>query len=46
MVDKLRITFCLFNNLFFKDRAAYEIMWKNNVEPGKPQMVIRRMRIA
>jgi hypothetical protein len=26
--------------------AVYEIMWKNIVEPGRPQMTIRRMRIA
>jgi len=25
-----------FNNFFFENRAAYEIMWKNTVEPGKP----------
>jgi hypothetical protein len=33
-------TFCSEN------RAVYEIMWKNVVEPDRPQMIIRRMRIA
>ena len=41
-------THFILNNLFFfsENRALYEIMWTNNVEPGKPQIKIRRMRIA
>ena len=35
----------MFNN-FFENRAVYEIMWKNIVELVRPQMTIRRMRIA
>ena len=31
---------------FFENRAVYEIMSKNFVETGRPQMTIRRMRIA
>ena len=31
---------------FFRNRAFYEIMWKNIVEPGRPLMAIWRMRIA
>ena len=31
---------------FFENRAVYEIMWKNIVEPDRPQMTIWRMRIA
>jgi len=31
---------------FFENRAVYEIMWKNIVEWGWPQMTIWRMRIA
>jgi hypothetical protein len=31
---------------FFENRAVYEIMWKNIVERGRPQMTIWRMRIA
>jgi len=37
-----------FNNFLFPFiyRAIYEIMWKNPVEPGRPQMTIWRMRVA
>jgi hypothetical protein len=28
---------------FFENRAVYEIMWKNTVQPGRPQMAIWRM---
>jgi len=33
------------NNSFFENRAVYDIVWENNVQPAKPQMT-RRMRIA
>ena len=33
------------NFFFFENRAPYEIMWKNMVEPGRPQMAVWRMRI-
>jgi len=37
----------VFNNIFFfENRAVYDIMWKNVVERGRPQMTIWRMRIA
>jgi hypothetical protein len=36
----------MFNNFFLKKRAVYDIMWKNMVKPGRPQMTIRRMRFA
>ena len=40
-------THFMFNNLSTqKNRAVYEIMWKNIVEPDRPQMTIWRMRIA
>jgi len=29
-----------------QNRAVYEIMWKNTVQPSRSQMTIRRMRIA
>jgi hypothetical protein len=32
--------------LLFENHAVYEIMWKNIVEPGRPQMTIWRMRTA
>jgi hypothetical protein len=31
---------------FFLIRAVFEIMWKNILEPGRPQMTMWRMRIA
>jgi hypothetical protein len=31
---------------FFENLAIYEIMWKNTVEPGRPQMAIWCMPIA
>jgi hypothetical protein len=31
---------------FLENRAVYEIMWKNLVEPSRPQMTVWRMRIA
>jgi hypothetical protein len=35
----------LFSN-FIENNAVYEVMWKNTVEPGWPQMTIWCMRIA
>jgi len=34
--------YVLSNFFFLENRASYEIMWKNNVERGKPQMTIWR----
>jgi hypothetical protein len=31
---------------FFENLAVYEKMWKNTVERDRPQMAIRRLRIA
>jgi hypothetical protein len=36
----------MFNNFFKENRTIYEIMWKNTVQPGRPQLTIRPMRIA
>jgi hypothetical protein len=36
----------LCSKIFFFNRAFYEIMRKNTVQPNMPQMTIRRMRIA
>jgi len=36
----------MFNNFFPKNRAVYEIMWKNVVEQFGPQMAIQRMPIV
>jgi len=30
----------------FENRVVYKIMWKNIVQPGRPQMTIWRMRIV
>jgi len=38
-------THFMFKNFFF-NLAIYEIMWKNMVQPGRPQMTIWCMRIA
>ena len=29
-----------FNNFFSDNRNIYDIMWKNKVQPGRPQMTI------
>ena len=31
----------MFNDFFFLNRAIYEIMWKDAVEPDRPQMTIQ-----
>ena len=38
----------MFNNffLFFENRAVYEIIWKNIVQPDRPHITIWHMRIA
>jgi hypothetical protein len=45
IVEKIKKHF-LFNNVFFENIAFYEIRFKINVEPGRPQKTIQRMRIA
>ena len=45
-VTKIKTRFVMNNIFFFENPAVYEIMWKNVVEPGRPQMAIWRMRIA
>jgi hypothetical protein len=44
-VEKIKTQF-VFSNFYFESCAAYEMMWKDLVEPGRPQMTGRRMRIA
>jgi len=34
------------DNLFVENHAVHEIMWKNILEPDRPQVAILRMRIA
>ena len=45
VVEKFK-TRILYSVTFFETRDVYEIMWKNFVERGRPQMTIRSMRIA
>ena len=33
-------TYFVINNFFFENRAVYEIMWKNTVQPDRPQMAV------
>jgi len=35
-----------FSFFLFENGAVYEIKWRNIVEPYRPQMTIRRMRIS
>ena len=42
---KTHILYAIFF-FFFENRAAYEIMWKNIVERGRPQMTVWPMRFA
>jgi hypothetical protein len=40
-------THFVYSNFFFSENQAfYEIMWKNSLEQGRPQMTIWRMRAA
>jgi hypothetical protein len=47
VVEKIE-TCILWSTTLFppKNRAVYEIMWKNIVQPGRPHMTVWRMRIA
>jgi hypothetical protein len=40
VVEKIKTHF-VFNNPPTEYRAVYEIMWKNMVEPDKPQMTMK-----
>jgi hypothetical protein len=45
VAEKIKTHF-MFSNFIFENRAVYEIMWQNTVEPGRPQMTIWRMSNA
>ena len=45
VVDKIKTHF-MFNNFFPQNRAFYEKVGENIVEPDRPQMTVWRMRIA
>jgi len=36
----------MFNDIFSESCAVYEIIWKNMIEPDRPQITIWRMRFA
>ena len=44
-MEKIKTHF-VFSNIFSENLTVYEIIWKNVVERGRPQMTIWRMRIA
>jgi len=46
VVEKIKTHFVSITCLSSENRAVYEVMRKNIVEPDRPQMTIRRMRIA
>ena len=46
LVEKIKTHFVFSNFFFFENRAVYEMMWKNIVEPDRPQMTIRPLRVA
>ena len=33
-------TYFMFNTFFFENRAVYEIMWKNIIQPDRPYMTV------
>jgi hypothetical protein len=45
VVEKMKIPILCSTNIFQKS-AVYEIMWKNPVQPARPQMTTWRMHIA
>jgi len=45
-VVEMRKTHILCSVTFSENRTVHEIMWKNIVEGGGPQMAIWRMRVA
>jgi hypothetical protein len=46
VIKKTKTRFIFNNLLVSENRAICEIMWKNVVEPDRPQKTIRHMRIA
>jgi hypothetical protein len=45
VVEKIK-THTLCSITFFENHTVFEIMWKNTVEPDRPQMTIQHMHIA
>jgi hypothetical protein len=40
VVEKIKTHILCSLTLFFENRAVYQIMWKNMLEPDRPQMTI------
>jgi len=40
IVEKIKTHILFLITFFPENRVVYEIMWKNTVEPGRPQMTI------
>ena len=36
----------MFDNFFSENQGIYEVMWKNTVQPNRPQITIWRIRMA
>jgi hypothetical protein len=47
-VEKIKTCSLCSVNFSFRENCVcfYKIMWKNIIERGKPQIIIRRMRVA
>jgi len=46
VVEKIKTHILCSLNFFFRKSCLFEIMWENNVEPGRPQMTIWPTHIA
>jgi len=46
VVEKIKTHILCTVTFFFLNHTIYEVMWKNNVELGRPQMTIWHMHIA
>ena len=44
IVEKIKTH--IFNNFFFENLAVYETIWKNIINPVRPQMTIWSMGVA
>jgi hypothetical protein len=45
-VEPMKNTHFIFNNFCFENLTVHEVKWKIIIQPNRPQMKIRRMRIA
>jgi hypothetical protein len=45
-VEKIKTRVLCLKTFLSENRAVCKEVWKNIVEPGRPQMTMRRMRVA